>query len=262
MRKLQLRHLGRWFEVCRCFQRCERPWMLVRRYLSGSESSYPFMLRLSNGMQIRLDCFHDLVTAWIVFLREEYKVQPEASTILDIGANIGLFSLYAAFGTPTRRIIAAEPFPDTYSRLSVNVAENQLENRVCCWPLGIAAHSGTRWMNYDGPSQSRGIAPDSIGPTDGVRVTVVSFDELLRRACDRLNTDLIDFVKLDIEGAEHESLLAASRHALRRVHRLGLEYHPNCPKRPLFNHLRSTGFNLEHDRRFGADVGVAHFSRT
>ena len=259
MRKLQLRHMGRWLEVCRCFQRCKHPWVVVRRYLSGSESCYPFMLCLSSGLQIRLDCFHDLITAWIVFLREEYIVQPEATAILDIGANIGFFSLYAALGMPSRRIIAAEPFPSTYSRLSANVSENNLENRVCCWPLGIAAQSGTRWMSYNGPSQSRGIAPVGITPDDGVRVSVVSFDDLLRKACEQLQTDMIDFVKVDIEGGEHESLLAAPPHTLRRIQRLGLEYHPNCPKRPLFNHLLSTGFYLERDCIFGTDHGVAHF---
>jgi hypothetical protein len=103
--------------------------------------------------------------------------------------------------------------------------------------------------------------PDGITLSGGAEVSVISLDDLLQRAGDHFRAETIDFVKIDIEGGEHEAILAASPRTLRRIRRLGMEYHPNCPKELLFNCLQSHGLKLEHDRIIGKDVGIAHFAR-
>ncbi len=87
----------------------------------------------------------------------------------------------------------------------------------------------------------------------------MTLEEVLERACEAFGTKTIDFVKIDIEGAEHETILATSPAALKRIRFLGMEYHPNRPKANLFDHLISAGFCLQHDRVIGTDVGVCHF---
>lgn len=257
------RSIDRVPEFFRCLRRCRRPGGFLRRYLAGGERGYPYVLELRDGVRVELENFHDLVTAWVVFVREEYHVEAGTGTFLDLGANIGCFSLFAAARCPSARIVAIEPFPSTYDRLSSNLSRNLLADRATCWPIGVAAGSGIRRMVDEGEaSQSRGILPAEAATAAGIEVEVLSLSELLSRACDQLQSATIDFVKIDIEGGEHEALLSCSPEGLRPIRRLGMEYHPNRPKRPLFDHLAAAGFRVESDRRFGPDVGVAHFVRT
>ena len=256
-------HLDRSPEVARCLAGCRPAWGVVRRYLAGGGGGYPLAVSLPGGVRLELQNYHDLATAWVVFFRDEYRLPGRAKAILDLGANIGCFSLRAAARFPAARVVAVEPFPSTFERLSANVAANRPDGRIVCWRLGVAAGAGERVMSAEGPSQSRGIQPDggaTAAPGDA-RVPVAPLGEVVARAAEEMRAEVIDFLKIDIEGGEHESILATPTTALARVARLGMEYHPNRPKAPLFAHLEGAGLRLVHDRPFGAEVGVAHFAR-
>jgi FkbM family methyltransferase len=224
---------------------------------------YPFDLVLKNKIQVTIEDYGDLVTAWVVWFRGEYRVPPGAETMLDLGANIGLFSLYSALRNPGARIIAVEPFPVTFARLETNIARNGMANRVDCRNIGVAQRPGVRAMSVEGPSQCRGLLPpDSAATANGCSwVNVMTFEDLVRDACEHLQTDRLDLVKIDIEGGEHEALLAAPPESFLPIQELGMEYHPNHPKRPLFDHLRSAGLRLIHDKVSGPGCGVAHLRR-
>src|SRR5262245_21238698 len=60
--------------------------------------------------------------------------------LLDIGANIGLYSLYAAVES-SLLVYSFEPFPSNYAVLVQNVALNKLQNRVL--PVCIVFHKAT-----------------------------------------------------------------------------------------------------------------------
>jgi FkbM family methyltransferase len=254
------KHISRLPEVWSCIRHCRQPGAILRRYLAIGRPDYPFHFALKSNVDIVVHDYHDLVTAWIIFLRDEYLIQSDAKWAIDIGANIGCFSLRCVSTIPAVQLIAVEPFPSTYSRLVANIATNGFANRVRCWQVGIAAQSGVRTMGASGPSQSRGLLPPE-GRQGEFEVNVFSFQQLLENVCAELQTEEIDFVKLDVEGGEHETLLASPPHVLRRIRRLGMEYHPNRPKGPLFDHLTGIGFQLEQDQKFGQNVGVAHFAR-
>jgi FkbM family methyltransferase len=262
MRRLRLSHLKRWSEVTACFTTSSRPWSVLGRYLKIGQNGYPFDLLLKNKVRVTIEDYHDLVTAWVVWFRGEYRVPPGAETVLDVGGNIGLFSLYAALRNPGARIVAVEPFPVTFARLESNIARNGLANRVDCWNVGVADSPGVRAMPVEGPSQSRGLLPADSATVNGCSwVNVKTFGDLVRDACEHLRSDRLDLVKIDIEGAEHEAVLSAPPESFLPIQELGMEYHPSHPKRPLFDHLRSGGLRLVHDSVFGPDCGVAHFRR-
>lgn len=266
MRSLQtFKHLNRSVEVYRCLKKFENPVPIALAYLGLANISYPRQLVIRTGVKLELQDFHDLVTAWIIFLREEYQPQPSATTLLDVGANIGCFSLKEASQNHRVRIIAIEPFPATFARLAANISANGIQDQVNCWSVGIAEKTGVRQMGTQPvPSQSRGISAIAESPAtaaDQIDVAVLSLAELLSRACSELQTEQIDFVKIDIEGSEHTAILATPLDAFKCIRRLGMEYHPNLPKEPTFEHLSAAGFWLESDQQFGINVGVAHFQR-
>jgi len=231
---------------------------LARGYLGLGAPSYPFVVQFRTGERLHVETHQDLVTLWIIFFRNEYLVPESSTTIVDAGANIGAFSLYAARRAPRATIYALEPFPSTRVRLAETIDQNGLTSRVKIYELGLAdgASEGlSRHMANGGPSQSRGTMPEPIAGSVAVQVTT------LERFLDDANITQADLLKMDIEGAEHEVLHAAAPAVVRRFREIALEYHPNGSADALFAKLASCGFVCQDDARVGQDSGVAHFSR-
>jgi FkbM family methyltransferase len=251
-----LDNVGRSPEVLRCI-RISPDWItLVSTYLGFRRLSLPNRFRTRSGDTIVLESFHDLVTAWIIYCRREYTVRPEDRVIVDAGANIGVFTLYAARRAPHSRLVAIEPFQSTRERLEQTIASNGLVNRVKVTELALARSDSLRLMyDKEAPSQLRGMLPSDA--TDGVSVEAVSLETLL----DREGLRDVDLLKMDIEGAEHEVLAGASPTALARIRRISLEYHPNGSKEELFRALTDAGFRLDRDTPVSENSGVAELSR-
>lgn len=205
---------------------------------------------------MRLETTHDVATAWMIFCRCEYAVLPEDEVVVDVGANIGLFSLHAAIRAPGARIVALEPFPATRDRMTDTIVRNHLASRVKMLPYALAGATETRRMDdADGPSQSRGMLNTSA--ETGVEVHATT----LARVLESEHIDAVDLLKIDIEGGEHEAIAATPPDVLRRARRIALEYHPNGSKRELFARLEAAGFRVTHDREDVLNSGVAELRR-
>ncbi len=114
-------------EVFRC-QRETRQWLPVTlSYLGLSKLPFPFALEVRNMSPLLLREPYDLKTFWQVFLHRCYSVHSTDRSIIDAGANIGLFSLYAARQAPNARILAIEPCPATFERLSQAMHQQGIE---------------------------------------------------------------------------------------------------------------------------------------
>lgn len=136
--------------------------------------------------------------------------------IIDIGANIGAFTLECAARHPAAAIHAYEPDPVSRDVLQHNVAANGLDARVTIWPEAVAASDGeVDFRQGDASLESGGLAPEGRR----VRVPSVSLDTVLTRAGGRAG-----LLKIDAEGAEVAILEAASG-TTRADHIVG-EFHP------------------------------------
>lgn len=223
----------------------------------GLPVSYPFICATRSGAKIRVANRMDLVTTWIIYLRHEYTVKPSDEIILDCGANIGVFALYAASSAPRSHIFAIEPFPSTFHELCENIKLNNLERQVTCVSIALSGSDGSVNM-YAAPhvaSQVRQVIRPS--GADTVSVTALTLASLFAR----IGVGEVDLLKMDIEGSEHPALLQAKPSALARVKRLSVEYHQTAPKGTLFDHLTTAGFALDRDRVLGENYGVAEFTR-
>jgi FkbM family methyltransferase len=250
-----IRHASRAPELWQCVRQSADWGDLIGGYLGFWRLRYPHEFRTRFGDVLTLEDFHDLVTAWIIFFRREYEVDPACQTIIDAGANIGAFSLFAARAAAGARIIALEPFPATRARLEAHLARNALGERVACRPWALGRADGSRRMNDSGgPSQSRGLFAAEL-PEGGVPVEAITLATLWERE----QLDRVDLLKMDIEGGEHEVIGAAPLEVLRRAAAIALEYHPNGSKSALFARLAEAGFTLVRDVPNGPDSGVAHF---
>ena len=251
-------NIRRFPEIFKCILITPQWGKMIAAYIGLWPLSYPFDFRTRSDQSIRLHTFHDLITVWIIFCREEYRVDPKSKVIVDVGANIGAFSVYACGKAPEAKVIAIEPFPDTIQSFIFNIAANHLEDSVKLVTKGLSAHGGERRMPVDPsiPSQSLGLLPEDA--ESGLTISTISLDTFWREE----KLDKIDLLKMDIEGGEHEVLPITSKELFSRIENLTFEYHPNGSRHRMFELLRTMGFHLVYDLRNYENSGTAWFSRT
>jgi FkbM family methyltransferase len=140
-----------------------------------------------------------------------FELARRARVTVDVGAFVGYYALLAGHANPAARVLALEPFPETFARLRANVALNALDNIEC-----IAAAAGDQEGTADFFASSGGLPCSSSlsyafmkGTPDirSTRVVVVALDRLLVER----NVQRVDLVKLDTETTEVQALRGMSR---------------------------------------------------
>ena len=138
---------------------------------------------------------------------------------LDIGAWIGPTVLYGA--QLAKKVITFEPDPVAWTELQSNLALNSFTN-IDAYKLALADHTGTLKMGSDnrlGESVSRvGNFKDELS----FETECIVFDEFISKLGSEIND--INFLKVDIEGAEH--LIAKSQFLKNNTPTVLLSLHP------------------------------------
>lgn len=142
------------------------------------------------------------------FLRK--NVTP-GGTCVDVGANVGAITMAMATAAADVWVHAFEPELNNFSRLSANVALNNLE-RVLLHNLAVSEAGGiVRLTVYDDPKRSghHTLGCQARAEDPGVRrccVRSISLDEY----CELMSIEHMDVLKIDVEGAEPEVLTGAA----------------------------------------------------
>ncbi len=175
-----------------------------------------------------------------------------APRIVDIGAHIGLTTLYWKYAFPAARILSVEPHPLAFSMLERNISQNRLEDVEA---LQAAIHSGndpvrlitdadeveeTQWLSNTSVHRHtwQGDQPTF---TRGITVPGITLDTLLEEE------KQIDLMKIDIEGYEQAILNAASDDTLKKVQQLIIEFHPHSTQdlETLVGSLQRRGYSVK-----------------
>jgi FkbM family methyltransferase len=127
--------------------------------------------------------------------------------VLDCGANIGVFTRKAV-AAGARLVVAIEPAPITVECLRRNFQREIAEGRVIVYPQGV-------WDRVDTLELATGGEGNSVGDTvvfgrnlkNKIKVPLTTIDLLTAE----LHLDRVDFIKMDIEGAEKQALRGASQ---------------------------------------------------
>ena len=158
----------------------------------------------------------------IIFSDHEYpsrylKVSNNA-TVLDIGANIGLFDLYINQVNPETsfKIYAFEPFRENVQLLKKNLEINKIHNTVVI-QKAVSSTDGTVYIDTTG-------TPDSIHLTDGTMGEAVESIKLSTFAKDN-SLPKIDLLKMDIEGSEYDIFNTDFDYIANNVDQIIMEFH-------------------------------------
>lgn len=175
---------------------------------------------------------HDLASIIECHVLDVYRSRyiPKHSTVVDLGAGIGEFSMLASKVIGNNgTIIAIEPSPDDFNTLTKNLKENRCNNVI---PLNIAVsdHSEDLTLQFKGKR---------------FKTKSDSLFNILNEVDIKLET--IKFMKMDIEGAER-IVIPLSLDIIGKLSYMAMEIHDSY-YRELLPIMRNLGFDFRRIRR-------------
>ena len=142
------------------------------------------------------------------------------ATLIDVGANIGYYSLKAApLVGAAGHVIAIEPNPEALQKMRVNLAASAADNVVTVAPVACSDTESTLDLyvapdaNTGETSLSKGNASQEGAITHTYKVRARPLDDIVRES----GVTRVDAIKIDVEGAEY-LVLKGARQTLDRFH--------------------------------------------
>lgn len=172
---------------------------------------------------LRREAYEPDLTRWLL---DQFQ-QGVPGVFVDIGANIGWYSLQAARSTHVQRVVAVEPDAGNHRLLQANIARNGMEARIESVACAAGSQSGlARLHQYKASNLGRHSLLSDHGH-GGSLVPVLTVDELLNRM--DLSDAPVAAIKIDVEGYEPWVLAGASV-TLQRTQALLIELSPELSK--------------------------------
>ena len=187
-------------------------------------------------------CFYD---SYLEILQDEiYQFKPSSSKplIIDCGANMGVSVLYFAKQFPEAKIIAFEPEEEIYRVLEKNIGSFRLSN--------VELHKKAVWesetvLQFTTDHGMGGSVANTFSNQTPVQVHAIRLADYLQQP--------VDFLKLDIEGAEY-TVLKDCEPYLKNVQNLFVEYHSFIQKEQRLDDilvmLKNAGFRYHLKQSF------------
>lgn len=137
-------------------------------------------------------------------------IPPAGKMFVDIGANIGLYSFLALKSRGYENAIAFEPNPATYATLSKNIRLNALEGRITAEKLALGSSNAQLLLQMERyhTGASRIVAKKNADLANLVPVAQTTLDAYVDEH--RIDPAQISYLKIDVEGFEHQTVRGAS----------------------------------------------------
>lgn len=170
----------------------------------------------------------------------------EAATgsIIDIGAHIGTFVLYARAHNPKVPLYAFEPLEANYALLKQHVRDNHLA-AVTTSQVAVAGSPGEVLLTVSTNNHNNALGDPLGGSKQGEqKVQALTLDRIFSK----YRIDRCDLLKIDCEGAEYDIFAHTAPETFAKIHAIIMEYHEHQGRshKELLEMLRAQGFVLRH----------------
>lgn len=218
-------------------------WRLIKRD--------PLVFTTRSGVSVEVP-LRLLQTFKEIFMEECYmrgmgRAIPPGPLVIDIGANAGFFSLFAASRFPEATLFAFEPIPSNFKQLQRNRQLNPACH-ITCRQEAVAGVSGSVSLSFD-PDDAFTTSASIFGiarqELKTIQVPAVTLAEIfLFHGIERC-----DLLKMDCEGAEYDILYGCPADVLSRIDQMALEVHggrdPRHNIQALDAYLNEQGFHTQ-----------------
>jgi FkbM family methyltransferase len=226
----------------------DSPILLARIFLNLAGGGVKNVRLRGSGLRFKVRGAMDVWSVKETFLdrfyeRYGFRILP-GWNVMDIGAGVGDFSLYAALQEDVK-VFAFEPYPESFALAEENIRLNGVTN-VKVFAEAVSASSGKLMLDLSGgePLQVQSRQENAQNIKTGIEVDALSLEDAFKQ----LGLTSCDLLKLDCEGAEYLILFHAPQPALNAIQRIVMEYHDNVTQ---YNHgdlahfLNERGFEVE-----------------
>jgi len=212
-----------------------------------------FELETSHGFNLQLVLYSPSEIKYFLhhedYVQNQIKELKQGDTFVDVGANIGYYSLLAAkYVSDTGCVYSFEPSQREYTKLLTNIGINEARNVI---PVNSAVGKESSLVELEMKEYHTGgnsIAHGGIGAVNSVLVTQTSLDQFISEY--RINK--IDLLKIDVEGFEF-NVLQGLENALSKkiIEKILVEITPkfldyfNHDVGNIYNYLKRFGFSSE-----------------
>ncbi len=219
--------------------------------------------RFRNGAVLKIQRGTEHVPILGVFLRSEYGTPPHDSTLVDLGANIGAFSVYAATVSRNTRVYAYEPMFEAYQVMQENVRLNALSGVITCFNYAVAGTRARRELFVTGTDFFFPTLVAPAKPQEAIRQLVPC--TTLAEIIDVNELAQVDLLKMDVEGSEYDILYQTPSGYFARIQEIRMEYHNLDQKqqnvRGLKQFLVSQGYTITHEQPTSPTNGLLWVDR-
>lgn len=156
-----------------------------------------------------------------IYTPTNFEIGP-SDIIIDIGANIGIFSLFAAKKT-CNLVYAFEPFIENIKYLMKNMQVNGVKNvlinklavsnKISKKKLYLTKNPAGHILSYHNIKEER----------EYIEVPTTTLQSIL----DNNNLEQVDFLKIDCEGCEGAIFMSTPKEYLRKIKKIAMEFHDN-----------------------------------
>lgn len=146
---------------------------------------------------LRSGCWEPEVTREILAISSS-----TGGLMVDVGANMGYFSLLWAGSNPGNRVFSIEPVFRNIDMIRKNIEMNGLNDRITVMPVAASNRRGMSSFD-EGSAAETGHGGLTKAPSpDSTKITTIMLDDYF---------DEIDVLKIDVEGADALVLMGASK---------------------------------------------------
>ncbi|MDO8512631.1 MAG: FkbM family methyltransferase [bacterium] len=217
----------------------------IADYLKLSNNKY-IIYKLRNGISLKTRSgsvdkniiFEILIDK--VYTPKGFEINSK-DTIVDVGAHIGVFSVYTATLAKQGKVYAIEPMPDNYALLQANIELNNLKNIITI-NEALSADNEGRNLNVSNSTGGHSFI-FSNNKNGELGVNTESLSVLFAKH----NIQHIDLLKMDCEGAEYEILFNTPKETMDKIDKISMECHDIDTERnssQLKQFLESNGFQV------------------
>lgn len=227
--------------VVRLFKNWFYPFLSHFGLLKNAEMVYV----LCDGIKYQVPSTDDWWTIFNIYLAKLFtpvghEIQP-GYTVVDIGANVGVFSIFAATRAPDVKVVSYEPHPQNFELLLKNIKLNDLKN-IKAFPLAVVGSGEKRKLFIGGSDRTHSLIEPTANskPKSYIEVNCITLKEIIGLI------SKCDLLKINCEGAEYEILLGTPQEYLNKVGRMSMDCHniTGHSGYDLKNYLEKMGFEV------------------
>ncbi len=169
----------------------------------------------------------------------------DSSVVIDIGGNIGIYTIIASKIAKNGKVICFEPEKDNITLLKKTINENKLSN-VTLIEKCVGDFSGNGFLNISKYNKGKHTLLETDESINKQEVSITTID----KEVERLNLNNVDIIKIDVEGWEGK-VLGGMKNTIKKFHpKLLFEFAPQRIKESgydpvsFLNDIRNEGYTI------------------